>query len=178
MKEIADNWQMEIAEISWAFEQVLKDIPTPAFNMKRTPEAWSPGEIIDHVYKFTASYLPTFDAIIHGIHSKPFMGYIPFVGEKTGELVLKSMVNPKKVKTSPMWEPRHSIIDPSIGDKFLEQHVDLSSYIEQLDPFLEKNLMIASPVNTLVVYQLDQAIALILAHEKRHLEQVKNAVTH
>ena len=85
------------------------------------------------------------------------------------------MVNPKKVKTFPMWEPRHSLIDPSIGDKFLEQQVDLSSYIELLDPFLEKNLMIPSPANSLVVYQLDQAIAIILAHEKRHLEQIKNA---
>lgn len=176
MKEIADNWQMEITEISWAFEQVLKDIPTPAFNMKRTPEAWSPGEIIDHLHRVNASYFPTFDAIIYGIHSKPFMGYIPLIGKKTGEFILKSMISPKKVKTFPMWEPRHSLIDPSIGDKFLEQHAHLSRYLEQLDPFLEKNLMISSPANRLVVYQFDQAIAIILAHEKRHLEQIKNAV--
>lgn len=178
MKEIADNWQMEITEISWAFKQVLKKIPTPAFNMKRTTEAWSPGEIIDHLYTVNKSYFPIFDAIIQGKYSKPFMGYIPFIGKKTGDYILKSMVSPKKVKTFPVWEPRHSLIAPSVGDQFLEQHAQLSRYIEQLDPFLEKNLMIASPANKLVVYQLDQAIAIILAHEKRHLEQIKNAVTH
>lgn len=178
MKEIADNWQMEITKIRWAFEQVLKEIPTPAFNMKRTPDAWSPGEIIDHLCNVNDSYFPLFDAIIQKKYRKPFLGFIPFIGKKTGELILKSMGSPKKVKTSPIWEPRHSLIDPSLGTKFLQQQDQLSAYIQQLEPFLGKNLMIASPANKLVVYQLDQAIALLLAHEKRHLQQLKYVTTH
>jgi hypothetical protein len=176
MKEIADNWQMEITEISWAFEQVLKDIPTPAFNMKSMPETWSPGEIIDHICKVNASYFPIFDAIIQRNYSRPLLGYLPFFGRKTGELILKSMVNPKKVKTFPRWEPRNSLIDPFISDEFFSQQHQLSAYIQKLDPYLENNIMIASPINKLVVYQLDQAIAIILAHEKRHLEQLRNTL--
>ena len=178
MKEIADNWQMEITEISWAFEQILKDIPTPAFNMKRTPETRSPGEIIDHLYKVNGSYFPVFESIVQGNHSKPLLGYLPFIGKKTGEFILSAMVSPKKVKTFPIWEPRHSLIDPSLGTKFLEQQDLLSGYIQRLDPFLEENLMIASPAGKFVVYQLDQAIAIMLAHEKRHLQQLRNATTH
>jgi len=178
MKEIADNWQMEIAEISWAFKQVLKDIPTPAFNMKRTTESWSPGEIMDHLHTVNASYFPIFESIIQGKYRKPILGYLPFIGKKIGEKILKSMISPKKVKTFSIWEPRLSLIDPSIGDKFLKQQDQLSGYIQRLDPFLEKKLMIASPVNSLVIYQLDQAVSILLAHERRHLEQLKNTISH
>jgi len=178
MKEIADNWQMEITKISWAFEQVLKDIPTPAFNMKLSAETWSPGEIIDHLLKVNASYFPIFESIVQGKHRKPLLGYIPFIGKKTGEFILKSMVNPKKQKTFPIWEPRYSLIDPYVGTEFLGQQDRLSKYIEQLGPYLEKNLVITSPAISIVVYQLDQAISMILAHEKRHLQQLKNVKIH
>nr|MBI1230145.1 DinB family protein [Cytophagales bacterium] len=178
MKEIADNWQMEITEISWAYEQLLNAIPGPAFNMRKTPEMWSPGEIIDHLYTLNASYFPIFDSILAGNYHKPLAGYVPFLATKVGEMLLKAMQNPKKTKTLPLWEPRHSLIDPVEGKKFLDQQDQLSAYIEKLDPYLEKNLIIASPASRFVVYPLDQAIAILLAHEKRHLQQLEETMIH
>ena len=86
------------------------------------------------------------------------------------------MQNPKKTKTLPLWEPRNSLIDPVEGKKFLDQQDQLSAYIEKLDPYLEKNLIIASPASRFLVYPLDQAIPILLAHEKRHLQQLEETM--
>lgn len=167
---------MKITEISWSYEQVLKDIPNSKFNWKPTPKEWSVAETIDHVMRVNRSYFPTFDQIIAHAHKPPLLGRIPFLGRKTGELILKSMYSPSKTKTFPVWKPAKSLIDPAIIRRFLDLQHELSAYIQKLEPYFGNDLMIKSPASPWVVYTLDQTIPIILAHEERHLKQVKNII--
>ncbi|MEX2513839.1 MAG: DinB family protein [Cyclobacteriaceae bacterium] len=173
MKERADTWQMELANIAWEFEETLKKSDLIGLNKKPDPKSWSVSEIIAHLIKVNTSYFPTFDNIISKEYKTPLIGKIPFLGRKMGELLLQAMSSSKKTKTFTEWIPNEKMYDQSLYDAFFNQQHELSSYVQQLEPFLGKKFMISSPATFLVVYGLDQAIEIILAHEKRHLEQVK-----
>ncbi|MCC5938113.1 MAG: DinB family protein [Lunatimonas sp.] len=177
MKEIADQWQMQLTELGWAFEQTLKDLPPTDFNWKPQPDVWSIAEIVDHLIRVNHSYFPTFERILSNKHQKPVLGYVPLLGSKMGDLILGSMKKPDKVKTFAPWEPSGSLLDPRILRDFYELQHELSAYIQKLDPYFETNLMISSPLNRWIVYPLDTVIQIILAHESRHLAQIKQRIT-
>ncbi|EON77948.1 hypothetical protein ADIS_1487 [Lunatimonas lonarensis] len=174
MKEIADQWQMRITELTWGFEQLLEDLPSTKFNRKPSAGAWSVAEIVDHLIRVNRSYFPIFDAILAGTYPKPLLAYIPPIGKKTGELILKSLRKPDKVKTFEPWEPQKRLLDGSIVREFYALQHELSAYIQRLDLHFEQNLMISSPINRWIVYPLDTAVHIILAHEQRHLAQIQN----
>ncbi len=176
MKEKADTWQMELANIAWEFEKTLENSELAELNQKPMPNAWSVSEVIDHLINVNTSYFSTFDQIIKKEYKTPLMGRIPILGRKVGSLILSAMSSPKKTETFKMWEPSSRFYDNSLFDKFYDQQHELSSYVQKLEPFLNKQLMISSPANKWVVYELDQAIEIIMAHEKRHLGQIKNLV--
>jgi hypothetical protein len=173
MKEIADQWQMRITELTWGFEQLLKDLPSTKFNRKSASGAWSVAEIVDHLIRVNRSYFPTFDAILTGTYPKPLLAYIPPIGKKMGQFILKSMDKPDRVKTFEPWEPQKSLFDERIVKEFYALQHELSAYIQRLDPHFEQNLMISSPINQWIVYPLDTAVHILLAHERRHLAQIQ-----
>lgn len=174
MKEKADTWQMELANIAWEFEKTLENSELAELNQKPMPNAWSVSEVIDHLVKVNTSYFSTFDQIIKKEYKTPLLGRIPILGRKIGSLILSTMSSPKKTETFKIWKPSSRFYDNSLFDKFYDQQHELSSYVQKLEPFLNKQLMISSPANKWVVYELDQAIEIIMAHEKRHLGQIKN----
>ncbi|MDZ7650490.1 MAG: hypothetical protein U5K54_26955 [Cytophagales bacterium] len=55
-----------------------------------------------------------------------------------------------------------------------EKHQDeLKKLIESSQDLIEKNVVISSPANKMIVYKLETAFDIMVAHEKRHLEQAK-----
>lgn len=173
MKEKADTWQMELANIAWEYEQTLKNCSLADLNHKPGPASWSVAEIISHLILVNSSYFPIFEKLLQQKYKAPLAGKIPGLGQKVGGFILNSMRKPKKVKTFDKWQPPIKLYDSSILDRFYDQQHELSTYVQRLEPLLEKGIMISSPVNKWVIYSLDQAIEIILVHEKRHLEQIK-----
>ncbi|MBI0400529.1 MAG: DinB family protein [Cytophagales bacterium] len=174
IKEKADAWQMELTEITWQYEKILEDFDLTTLNVKPSPEQWSPMEIVHHLILVNTSYFPIFDQIILQRYKSPLMGKLPFYGSKMGNIILASMNKSSKIKTFNSWKPSDKLHNNDLKIKFFTQQDLLSNYLQKLEPFLGKNLMISSPANKWIVYPLDSAIDIILAHEKRHLSQIKN----
>jgi hypothetical protein len=174
MKDKADAWQMDIATISWEFEELLKDRNYEEINLKPQPSTWSIAENLSHLIRLNESYYPIFDQIIAGNYTPPIIGKIKLLAKAFGNLLYRAMTSKGKTKTFAIWEPVQGTFDPDIAEKFFQHQMELSAYIQKLDPFLETGMVIHSPANRFLVYPLDKAIEIIIAHEKRHLEQSKN----
>lgn len=174
IKEKADAWQMELTKITWQYEKILEDIDLTTLNLKPGPDQWSPMEIVHHLILVNSSYFPIFDQIIQKRYKSPWMGRLPFYGSKMGNIILASMNNSTRIKTFNSWKPADKLHNNDLKIKFFKQQDQLSNYLQALEPFLDKNLMIRSPANKWIVYPLDTGIDIILAHEKRHLSQIKN----
>lgn len=174
MRDKSDAWQMEITTITWEFEKLLEDLGVHELNFRPSPSSWSIAENLSHLIRLNKSYYPIFDQLIDGQYKSPMMGKIPFMVKAMGNLLFRAMGSKSKTKTFAKWEPVRKVYDLDIAAEFSEHQMELSAYIQKLDPFFESGAVIHSPVNRLLVYSLDKSIDIIIAHEKRHLEQSKN----
>lgn len=177
MRDKADAWQMEITTISWEFEKLLKDLSLSEINFSPSPSSWSIAENLSHLIRLNESYYPIFDQLIAGDYNPPFVGKFSFLVNSMGNLLSRAMSSKTKTKTFAIWEPARREYDLHIAAEFNNHQMELSAYIQKLDPFFESGTVIHSPVNRLLVYSLDKAIEIIIAHEKRHLEQSKNILS-
>ncbi len=173
MKEKADKWQMNLVELGYSFEKMVRSLSLEKLNYKPSENRWSVAENMAHLIAVNTSYFPIFEDIINGNHKDTWWTKVPWIPKKTGDLLLKAMKAPRKTKTFGSWQPSKSLYDERILDDFFDQQHKLSHYIQELEPMLENNLIIASPISKWVVYPLPMAIEIIIAHEERHLDQIK-----
>src|SRR5690606_6142870 len=112
---------------------------------------------------------------IEKTYHSSFLGKIPYLADSLGKLLYQSMGSKSKVKTFKIWEPLKFAEDTV--PHFKDHQMELSSYIQKLEPFFNTGLVIHSPANRLLVYGLDRAIDILIAHEKRHLNQCKDVLS-
>ena len=171
MRDKADAWQMEITSITWDFEKITKNLNRSEINFRPDPQSWSIAENLEHLIRINSSYFPIFDQVIDKTYRGWFLGKIPYVADFLGKLLFRSINGKTKVKTFKLWEPLS--LDEHIVSRFKDHQMQLSSYIQKLEPYFNTGLVIHSPANRLLVYGLDQAVDILIAHEKRHLNQSK-----
>lgn len=143
---------------------------------KPNPHTWSIAQNIDHLIVVNESYYPVLSSLKEGTYKTPFIAKFGFMVSFLGKTVLNG-VNPdrkKKMKTFPVWEPANSQIKADILQRFASHQNQLKKQIEASGAFVEMGAIISSPANRNIVYKLETAFDIIVAHEQRHLEQAKD----
>ena len=174
MSDKVDTWQMEIASITWEFEKITKNIGIGDLNFKPRSTSWSIAENLSHLIRVNSSYYPIFDQVLNQSYTPPIIAKIPFLATSIGKMLYSSMGSKAKVRTFAIWEPTSDEYPLDILADFSNRQMELSTYIQNLEPYFDPPKIIHSPASKLLVYQLDKAIDIIIAHEKRHLQQCKN----
>ncbi len=82
----------------------------------------------------------------------------------------------KKMKTFPIWEPSTSTDIVEILQRFNNHQNELIKKIDEVKEFIEQGCVISSPANRNIVYTLETALDIIVAHEQRHIEQAKEVL--
>jgi hypothetical protein len=141
-------------------------------NWRPDSTSWSIAQVIEHIIIINESYYPVFDAIQNGTHRAPGLAKLSFIPNFLGNMIEKSLQpeTTRKTKTFPIWEPQQSRI-PEITGRFRQHHDEFISRLRDMQPYFNKGIIVASPANKYVIYSLDQAIAIMLVHEKRHYLQ-------
>ena len=177
--EKLSHWNKRVEKISVAFLAEFGRLQEKELNWKPAPERWSIAQIMDHMITTNESYFPVFEEIKEGRYHTPGMGKIPFIPTLMGKMILKT-VQPetkRKSKTFGIWEPVQSNIPIGITERFARHQQDLMAHIKSMEDFLDRNIIINSPLSNYIVYSLDDAIEILVAHEERHLNQAR-AVRH
>lgn len=175
MEQQIVQWLNRIDAVSQEIETMCADLDFETINWKHAPASWSIAQVLDHLITINQSYFPMLDQIILGEYKVPLHGRLPFLRRFFGRFVLKG-VQPdrrKKMKTFPIWEPAQSDLPADMVHRFLNHQAKLKSRIEDALPLLEMNVTIHSPASRMIVYTLADAFEIIVTHEERHLEQVK-----
>ena len=175
MRDKADAWQMEIASITWEFKKLTEKLKSSELQYKPAPNVWSISDNISHLIQINSSYFRIFDQIIQGTYKPPLLAQLPYLPKAVGQLLHRAMTSKSKMKTFDKWQPLQ--VSEDILPQFKNHQMELSNYIQQLEPYLEKGIIIHSPASKLLPYQLDQAVNILVAHEKRHLNQCQNLVS-
>jgi hypothetical protein len=143
-------------------------------NWKSNPDRWSIAQNLDHLICINETYFPIFEALKNGTYSPPFLGKFRFITSFFGNMIYKMSLpeHTKPIKTMSIWEPSKSEIHDVI--QAFEQHQErLKQHISGLEGCIASGSVIASPANPMIVYTLEQALNIIVVHEKRHILQAR-----
>lgn len=174
----ADRWSERIAEVSAAVERDFGHLDPRRLNARPSPGTWSIAQNLDHLIRLNESYWPVIDEVRRGEHHLPFTARIPFLVPAVGRMLLKG-VQPdrnRKMRTLALWEPMDGEIPDGIVARFLAHQEELRALVTSSDDLVARNVVISSPGNRHIVYTLDAAFDVIVAHEERHPAQAREAL--
>jgi hypothetical protein len=143
-------------------------------NWKSNPDRWSIVQNLDHLIRINETYFPIFEALKNGTYSPPFLGKFRFITSFFGNMIYKMSLpeHTKPIKTMSIWEPSKSEIHDVI-QAFVQHQEQLKKNISGLEGCITSGSVIASPANPMIVYTLEQALNIIVVHEKRHILQAR-----
>jgi hypothetical protein len=173
MRTDSSIWTIQLDEITNQFREEFELLTVNELNWIPSPEVWSIAQCIDHLIVINRSYFPTFQALSNGTYKQAFISRLPFMVNALGKALL-SGVQPdrrRKMKTFPIWQPTAGKYDKKVLEEFEKMQGELKAWMERSVPWLENQVVISSPANRNVVYKLETAFDIIVAHERRHLEQ-------
>lgn len=177
MKEI-QNWSSQIDQTSESFNHVFGKLSQDQLNWKPNLQSWSIAQNIDHIITINESYFPIIKAVHEGNYNLPFIAKIGFLVNFFGKALLSSAQpdRRRKSKTFAIWEPSGGELQAGILERFNRHQEKLKVMISESDDLLGKNTIISSPANKNIVYKLETAFDVLVAHEKRHFEQAKEVL--
>lgn len=170
-----DRWSSDLDEITRVFKQEFGTLSGDELNWKPNAGTWSIAQIIHHLIVVNETYYPVLDQIRNNTYYTPRFGQIGFIHRFFGKLILSS-VQPdqkRKVKTLPIWEPELSAIRSDIIAQFEKHQQELKQAIRNSEDLIARNTVISSPANRMIVYKLETAFDIMVAHEKRHFKQAQ-----
>lgn len=172
------NWIKELEKINSEVKETFGALTVEKLHAKPDSRKWSVAENLQHLIQVNESYFPIFERLQKGTFQHAFIGNFGFFRKLFGNMIYKSVADggKKKIKTFPLWEPKSIDKDEDIVEKLLQQQQILNNWIVTLQPWIEKEAIIHSPANKVIVYTLPKALDIIVAHEKRHLNQAKVAL--
>ncbi len=173
MAETTKGWTTQINEITGLYQGAFADLTPEQINWKPNPAKWSIGQVIDHVITLNETYYPIVEQLKAGTYRKHWLSRLPFLVRWFGKFILDG-VEPqrkRKMKTFPLWEPAQSNVPGDIVARFAEHQKQLGKMMADCSPFVLSGAVISSPANRNIVYKLGTAFDIILAHERRHLNQ-------
>lgn len=172
-------WQNEIDQVTNACISHFGGLTPEQLNWMPDEYTWSIAQNLAHVICLNQSYFPTFIQLKAENYTPPFLANVPFLPEFLGKMLLKTVqpTSKKKLKTAPLWEPNKTKVPLKILTTFQQHQKELKAHLHQMAALLPKRIILSSPAHKHIVYPLETAICILIAHEKRHLQKAKELVS-
>jgi len=167
-----------IAAVSAAVEREFGHLDADRLNARPAPGTWSIAQNLDHLIRLNESYGPVVEEVRRGEHRPPFTARLPFLPQSLGRMLLKAVQPDRKrrMRTFPVWEPAADPVPGDIVPRFLAHQEELQALLASCDDLEARQVVISSPANRHIVYTLDAAFDVIVAHEERHLAQARETL--
>lgn len=175
---ISLKWINEFQNNTSTIQDLLAGVNAEQLNVKPNANSWSMAQVLDHLIIIHESYYPIFDAVRFGYYKPHWLARFEPVVNFFGKFILKSVLpsTAKKIKTLPIWEPAVSNLPDDILEKYIKHKNELTTFLLEIEGAIEKNPVISSPANKIIVYRLQTALDIMVNHEKRHIEQLKKII--
>ena len=142
-------------------------------NWKPSAERWSVAQCFDHLLAINKVYFPIIDSMLAG-HKPTIWERMPLV-PRGGKWLIKA-IDPKSTRTFKArknFEPAQSSISGSVIEDFVDHQATVVEKMKSTEHLDLENIIITSPVVSVMTYSLMDAYRIIVVHEQRHFEQAQ-----
>lgn len=185
-RELIEQSLSEANQIKATVEQKFLHLTADSLNNKPSPNSWSAAECFQHLLFTNGEYLKHFNEIVESSQKSDVKNtfnhssFHPFKHSFWGKLILY-FVNPNnkmKSKTTKLFNPTYSKVEPEVVQKYLSQHDKIVEVISKMKNLNLRGLKIPSPINEKIKYNLGDAIKILVLHDQRHIQQAERALLH
>lgn len=172
-KFTTDELQSELEAIAGDAQARFGSSSATQLNWKPAATRWSIAQCLDHLIVINGEYEPIFEAIVAGRKKSRLLERIPGLPGWMGRMMVRSLSPgaPRKLQAPKTAVPAASGIDPQIVTRFVAHQRELQSRLRQMEAFDPARTIITSPFLALIPYSLLDTFRILVAHERRHLEQ-------
>ena len=174
-----DAFRQDFEQISTEVTSLVGPLTDAQFYWKPAPGQWSIEECVEHLNATARSYLPFID---HGIHDAVARNYYsggPFSYNRLGRLSVYLLEPPSRVRTKapPAFLPAGSRARAEVMAGFRAFQVQFVDRLRQASGLHLAKARVRSPITRWLRIPLGSAFAAMVAHERRHLWQMRRIAT-
>ena len=142
-------------------------------NWKPSAEQWSVGQCLEHLIKTNESFFPVLEAIAKGERRARLWERVSPLSGFFGRIVLRGLSSERKFKAPRAVRPTASGVAADIVARFVEHQGELARRLRAAEGADARRTVVTSPISALVTYSFGDACRIVVAHERRHLEQAR-----
>ena len=164
-----------LAQVSDDATRVFGGLTAEQLNWTSDPKRWSVAQCFDHLIKTHEKYFPIFERLANGDlqrswweRASPFSGFF-------GRIFVSSLdpANQTKRRTTANASPSSSAIGGDIIARFAAHQAEMIAHVRQFPPTLDPQIVITSPLLSIVTYRLDDVLVFLGLHCRRHFDQAR-----
>jgi hypothetical protein len=162
-----------LSEITQTVKDEFGSLSEEILNKKTSNKEWSIGQCLEHIINTNQAYLPILISVRDGKHRPSFWEKNNMLTNYTGRRMI-STLGPqiqKKYIAPRIFAPSKSIIKGDIIKRFSANQERMTELFKILEQKKFNEIVITSPVASLITLKLRDVISIIIVHEQRHLQQ-------
>jgi hypothetical protein len=175
-----DYTRLTLAEVESGLVAVAAEVrstfsrlDTRQLNWQVGADRWSVAQCLDHLLAANRLMLRAADDALAGSAPRSVWQRLPILPAVLGRMLIRSQ-SPGATRrfTAPVQaHPASSGIEADIVQRFLAQHQDAVARLQALDADRAARAIMTSPFIKVVTYSVLDGWRLILAHDRRHVQQ-------
>ena len=170
----------QLQEIENYVKQNLVQLSAEQLNWKPALGKWSIAQCLHHIIISNQTYFSSFEKIVNNNYHPSLWQKINPFSRKIGHMLTNSIsaIPEKKISAPKIFIPSNEYFSVEILDKFLTHQQKLIPLIAALKKLKTREIIISSPVSSIITIRLKDALILIAQHEQRHINQANNILHH
>ena len=164
-----------LTQVSHDSKNVFGALNAHQLNWTDDPKRWSVAQCFDHLITTHSKYFPIFTRLASGdTRTTVWERHSPFSGF-FGRLFISSLdpANVTRRSTTRNAMPSSSAIGADILDRFSAHQAEMIAHIRRFPPSLDPDVVITSPLLSVVTYRLDDVLVFLGLHCRRHFDQAR-----
>lgn len=177
-----DYANLPLAQVRTGLDDVARqaqaafgDLDARQLNWRPDATQWSVAQCLDHLLNANRLMLRQAEAALSGTVPRTLWQRLPWLPRILGRSLIRSQ-SPgaaRKFKAPADARPAASAIPADVVPRFVEQHRQAMTRLDTLDERTLGQTVMVSPFAKVITYSVLDAWRLILAHDRRHVEQAQ-----
>lgn len=168
------NQLVKITQNHLEFAQSLQNKSDQELNFRKSTDSWNTLECLEHLNLYGIFYIPE---IGKRIQSSKTIYQEEFISGFLGNYFANSML-PKeklnKMKTFKNMNPIHKKLDKIVIDEFIFQQKQMLSLLEKSRNVNLQKVKTSISITNLIKLKLGDTFRIVINHNTRHIQQIKN----
>jgi hypothetical protein len=180
-----DYTTLTLRDVSAGFDDIARDaqatcggLSARQLNWRPDAARWSVAQCLEHLLTANRLMLQSADDALKPGSPSTIWQRLPVLPGVLGRMLIRSQApgGARKFKAPAPAQPAASEIAPDVVQRFVEQHRSLVTRVRALDEGEAMRVIMTSPFVRVVTYSVLDGWRLMVAHDRRHVEQARRVM--